>query len=308
MQIKVPNRIRALCVRALSESMEPRVMIHLIREIFPNYDVHARTGYPESLSIPSMEVAAQIVSDVLAGEEFPNFLTLLIRAQEEGIMGRQYPVAYLREIIKETFDLGLIYDSVNKVFVEDPKVRQTRNWGVLDEGKEYTLAFLSVDIVGNTRLVRTYSEPVVHRTYADLREIIQNTIIRRNGRIWNWEGDGGLVAFFFGNKHMSAAVSAIEIIHEMYLYNRLRCALDEPLCIRIGVHAGPCEYNNTLDNLERIQTIVETFELERTSSPNGVTISVVIKVMLEEIISEKFKSLGNSKNGPFTYQLEVAKK
>jgi hypothetical protein len=288
--------------------MEPRVMIHLIREIFPNYDIHARTGYPESLSIPNMEVAGQIVSDVLGGEEFPNFLTLLIRAQEEGIMGRKYPVAYLREIIKETFDLGLIYDSVNKVFVEDPKVRQTRNWGILDEGKEYTLAFLSVDIVGNTRLVRTYSEPVVHRAYADLKEIIQNTIIRRNGRIWNWEGDGGLVAFFFGNKHMSAAVSAIEIIHEMYLYNRTRCAMDEPLSIRIGVHAGPCEYNNTLENLERVQTILETLELERKSPSDGVTISVVIKVMLEEIISQKFKSLGNGKNGPFTYQLELAKR
>jgi hypothetical protein len=288
--------------------MEPRVMIHLIREIFPNYDVHARTGYPESLSIPNMEVAGQIVSDVIAAEEFPNFLTLLIRAQEEGIMGRKYPVGHLREIIKETFDLGLIYDSVNKVFVEDPKVRQTRNWGILDEGKEYTLAFLAVDIVGNTRLVRTYSESVVHRAYADLREIIQNTVLYRNGRIWNWEGDGGLIAFFFGNKHMAAAVSAIEIIHELYLYNRLRCALDEPLSIRIGVHGGSCEYSNTLEDLERAQTILETFELERKSPPDGVTISSVIKVMLEEIISQKFRSVGNGKNGPFAYQLEFAKR
>lgn len=283
-------------------------MIHLIREIFPNYDVHARTGYPESLSIPNMEVAGQIVADILTAEEFPNFLTLLIRAQEEGIMGRKYPVGHLREIIKETFDLGLIYDSVNKVFVEDPKVRQTRNWGILDEGKEYTLAFLAVDIVGNTRLVRTYREAVVHQAYADLKEITQNTVAHRNGRIWNWEGDGGLIAFFLGNKHMSAAVSAIEIIHEMYLYNRLRCALDEPLSIRIGVHGGPCEYSNTLENLDRIQTIVETYELERKSPSNGVTISAVIKVMLEEIISQKFRAVGSGKNGPFAYQLEFAKR
>lgn len=308
MQIKVPNRIRALCIRALSESMEPRVMTHLVREIFPRYDIHSRTGYPESLAIPNMEVAAQIVTDVITTDQFPQFVSLLIRAQEDGIMGRKYPSAHLREIVRETYELGLIYDSENKMFAENPKIRQTRNWGVLQQGREYTMAFLSADIIGNTNLVRKYSEQEIQKSYGDLKEIIQNTILRRNGRIWNWEGDGGLAAFFFGNKHMSAAVSAMEILHEMYLYNATRCSLAEPLEIRIGVHGGPCEYSNDIEGLEWVQTVKETFELERSSAVNGVTISIVIKIMLEEIISQKFRPVGMERNGPFAYRLEFAKR
>ncbi len=304
MHINVSTRLRSHCIRALTESMEPRVMTHMIREIFPGYDIHARTGFPESLSIPNKEVAGQIVVDVIDAERFPTFVALLIRAHEEGFMGRKYPISYLREIIKGTFELGFIYDSVNRFFVEDPKVRHTRNWGVLQEGMEYTLAFIAVDIVGNTKLVRKYSDKDIQKTYQDIREIVQDSVIRRNGRIWNWEGDGGLAAFFFGNKHMSAAVSAIEIIHELFIYNRTRCILSEPVFLRIGVHAGSCEYTDNLEDLKKIQTVKETADLEQRSAANAITISIVIKVMLEDIIAREFNVTGKGKNGPFSYKLE----
>ena len=304
MEYKVPSRLRNVCVRALSESMETRTMVHFTKEILPDYNIHARTGIPESLAIPNVEVARQIVKDIIDANRFLSFVSLLIRAQEDGYMGRKYSIAYLRDIVKGAYELGFIYDKINKLFVEDQNVRYTRNWGVLRFGVEYTMAFLAIDIVGNTGLVRKYPEKQVQEAYNDLRKLILSVTFKRNGRLWDWEGDGGLVAFFFGNKHMSAALCAMEILHELFLYNMTECRLDEPLQIRIGVHAGPCEYTDNNEDLKEIQTVLETYDLERASNSNQATISIVVKVMLEDIIFQKFKAVSRAKNGPFAYALE----
>ncbi len=301
MEYKVPSRLQSTCVRALSESMETRTMVHIIKDILPDYDIHKRTGISESLAIPNVQVAKQIVKDVVEANRFLSFVSLLIRVQEEGHMGRKYNIAYLREIVKGTYELGFIYDSFNKLFVEDQNVRYTRNWGVLRLGLEYTTAFLAIDIVGNTQLVKKYPEKIVKNTYNDLRKMVISVTFKRNGRLWDWEGDGGLVAFFFGNKHMSAVLCAMEILHELYIYNCTECRLDEPLQIRIGIHAGPCEYTANNEELMEIQTVQETYALEKDSKVNTVTISIVVKVMLEDIISQQFKAVGRGKNGPFSY-------
>lgn len=303
--MRVSTPLRNYCVRALSESMDIRTMLHMIREIFPSYDIHQRTGFPESIAIPSLDVATQIVSDVIELDKFLNFVSLLIHVQDNGLMGRRYDISYIREIIKSTYDMGFIFDTVNHLFVEDPNVRRTRNWGALEPGVEYNLAFLAIDIVGNTKLVRVYSPEVIRKTYDDLREIVSTAIQKRNGRIWNWEGDGGIVAFFFGAKHMSAAISALEIAHELYLFNCLRCPLDQPLSVRIGVHSGQCEYSDNGEDLNKLETIKETIDIEKAAKPDHVYISIVIKVMLDEILSAKFNQVGTKKNGPFAYSLRL---
>ena len=103
---------------------------------------------------------------------------------------------------------------------------------------------------------------------------------------------------------MSAVLCAMEILNELYLYNRTKCSLDEPLKIRIGIHGGPCEYTDNEEDLKEIQTVRETYALERESKENEATISIVIKVMLEDIISQVFRARGRGKNGPFHYSLK----
>lgn len=305
MALTLPNKLRTTCVRSLSESMDVRTMTHMIRELFPGYDIYARTGFPESIAIPNLDVAKQIIDDVISADAFPVFVALLIQAHEEGLMGRTYNISYLREIIRGTFEQGFIFDQVNRLFVEDPKVRHSRNWSVLKPDLEYTLAFLAIDIVGNTKLVRTHSKGVIQAAYQDLRDLVQGCIGKRNGRIWDWEGDGGIVAFFFGNRDLNAVLSAMEILHELYIYNRTRCGLKEPLSVRMGVHSGSCEYTDNLEYLKKIDVVKETAALQEKGKPDSVRISIVVKVMLDEIISQKFKAVGTSKNGPFSYQLEL---
>ncbi len=305
MVFKVPQNLTNLCIRALTESMDIRTMNHLITNLIPNYDIYKQTGFPSSIAIPNIDVARQITTDVIQSGRFLAFVRALVDAQDTGIMGRKYTISFLREIIKGTYDLGFIFDNTNRMFVENPNFRKTRNWGVLEEGREYILVFLDIDIAGNSKLVRSNPPETIQKTYKDLRSIVSTSIEKRNGRIWKWEGDGGLVAFFFGDKHTAAVLSGMEIMNELFIYNRVSCVLDEPLTVRIGIHGGSCEYSANEEQLEKLETIEETHDLEKSADLDSVYISVVVKVMLDEFLSVHFPAVGTKKNGPFRYTLKL---
>jgi class 3 adenylate cyclase len=304
--MKVKPSLVSLAVRALAESMGVHIMEKTARVLIPGYNLHKRTGFPESIPIPNIDASKQIVKDMNNLEIFPHFINLLIKIQFEGYMGRKYPIAHLREIIEELTEYGFIYDKINKIFVEDPKIVRTRNWGTLRNDTEYIFAFLRLDIVRNSELVRKYSTELISKTYADLKDIVDIAIERRNGRVWIWEGDGGLVAFYFSYKNILATISAMEIIHELFIYNQLFCQLDEPLAVRIAVHRGPCEYTEYEDDLMNSDTIKQAIEIEqRYAKPDSVTISKIVYEALVSTLADRFKAVKTEGSvNYYNYQLK----
>jgi class 3 adenylate cyclase len=303
--MKVSERLQGLAVRALSESMDVHTMTAVARRLFDNYDLYHRTGFPQNLPIPNRNAASQIVGDIRENGRFLDFITLLIEFHETGLKGRKYRIPYLREIVKEMMKEGLIYDEATKLFFEDPRLRKTKNWGVLREQMEYLFTFLRLDIVGNTNVVRRNDEEVVQKTYRDLRDIAQGIVERRNGRIWNWEGDGGLAAFTFSNKDNHAALSVMEIMNELYLYNLIRCRLRDPLSVRIAVHSGPCEYRERFEEIHS-DTIRAVSELEsKCTKPNTATFSGMVYRSLNPLIVELLAPITDDpENICYRYELE----
>ena len=304
--MKVKPSLLNLTIRALSESIGVHITEKVARELIPGYDLYQRTGFPENIPIPKIDAAKQIVNDMNKLEIVLHLINLLIKIQFEGLMGRRYQISHLKEIIKELTEYGLIYDNINKIFVEDPNIRRTRNWGTLRKDKEYIFAFMRLDIVKNSELVRKYSPELIQETYDDVKDIVDIAIERRNGRIWSWEGDGGLIAFYFSNKNLLATVSAMEIIHELFIYNQLFCKLDEPLAVRLAVHRGPCEYTEYEDDLKNNDTIRKVIEIEsKYTKPNSVTVSNIVYEDLVSMLADRFKGI-NTGTGVnyYNYQLK----
>lgn len=295
----------AMCARALSESMDTGTMTAVVRDIIPNYDIHERTGFPPSIAIPGQDVARQIVSDVLRENRLLQLISSLIDVHELGRMGRRYPIQNLRTIVQEVLEKGFLYDQESRMFVENPTVRKTRNWGALNVGHEYTIAFLRLDIVENSQLVRSYPASTIEKTYSALRDIVAIAVEKRNGRIWRWEGDGGLAAFYFRDKHQKATLAAMEIIHELYLYNLISCPLASPLAVRIAVHSGPIDYTESDESLKQSPTLSHLIEIEEQyTRPLSVTISSVVKVMLDSLVSNEFIPMSSDSLGMyFNYAL-----
>lgn len=303
--MKITSRLERLAADALSESLDVRNMDLLVRSIDQYYDLYASTGFPANVPIPKITAAKQIVSDIKNGNKFLQLVERLVEYHYVGHMGRTYQIAYLREIVKELRDQGLIYDTENKIFVEDPAVRRTRNWGTLCDGDEHLFAFLRIDIVANTELVKRHSADAVRATYDDLRAIVVQAVERRNGRIWSWEGDGGLAAFFFGKKHLMATLGAMEIAHELFFYNLTRCRLDGALEVRVAVHSGQCQYAESIDDLQKSDTIRKLVEIESQHTlPNTVSISHATHVMLDALIASRFAQIpGESRAMHYRYEL-----
>jgi len=283
--VRIPSKLINLSVKALAQSMSTKLMVSLSRQIIPNYDLFQRTGIPRSVAIPNVTAAKQVVQDMISRQAFLDFILLLIKTSDQGYMGRRYAIPYLKPLINGVIDMGYIYDKANDIFVENPNLRRTRNWGTLKTGHTYTFAFLRIDVVGSSSLVRTHDEQSVGQFYSDIRRIVQLSTEKRNGRMWGWDGDGGLAAFFYGNKNQSAVLTGMEILHEIFLYNYSCNPLNKPVNVRVAVHSGPFSYSPNQEDLKNSETVKVVEEMEHKLSPPGaLTLSEVVQVMLDHSI------------------------
>jgi hypothetical protein len=272
-RLRTNPRIQQLLVKALNESMSTDLMQRLARRVVPDYDIHDRTGFQRTMPIPSLDVAGQIARDLGAGIPLLRFVETLIEIDSSGVMGSRIKVRQLDALIQEVETLGYAYDENSRLFMETAAAARTRTWSVLQEGQVHELSFLKIDVVASSKLVRNHAKAKINRAYQDLQRIVVTAVYRRNGRVWNWEGDGGVLAFLFGDKNVQAALAGMEIILELFLYNTFRCTLGEPLSVRLAVHTGPCPYHESFDRIQsdtlRRLGLIES----RFTRPDSVTLS-----------------------------------
>ena len=182
-------------MKALSQSLNVHMMEKIAQRILPSYDLHKRSGFPENIPIPQQNAARQITRDMKQLGLFLKFVEVLIEVDQNGVMGRQISIRFLSQILKEVEALHYEYNNEYGLFIEDA-TKKTKGWGILQNGKSYEFTFIRIDIVRNSELVRKYPEMTVRKTYNDLKRLFKGIIEKRNGRVWDWEGDGGLGAFY----------------------------------------------------------------------------------------------------------------
>ena len=284
--MSVSNWAYHLVERSLAESMDVHSMVHLARRLIHNYDIYKSSGFPKIIAIPNKDAAKQIVNDMSKRNLFLDFVKLLLDARETGIMGRKYKIPYITGILNEIKNAGYMYDSALDIFVENPRIRKTMNWGILKEGEEYIFSFLKFDMVKSSNLVRELTTDVIDNIYTDVRKIVFGISESKYGRIWLWEGDGGLIAFYFNEKENIAAMSAIEILHELFIYNLLKNNSERKIKVRMAVHSGPWIFTFDRENI-RGDTIERTVELEdKFTKPNTITFSDTVYRMLNHKITD----------------------
>ena len=311
MKMRIPNSIITYCVKALSQSMDNRTMTMVARRLLPGYDLHARTGIPESVAVPNQNAARQIVGDIIQCNMFLEFVLLLMtfsgQGNSKGIAGRKISIPYMRPIITGIYKMGYIYDPRNHLFMENHNERKTKNWGTLKSGSEYTLAFLRIDIAGNSRMVKKNKSSDIEQSYLQLRDIFINSVEKRNGRVWGWDGDGGIAAFCFGNMNECAVLSAIEVLHNLFIFNHTACQLNERIKTRMAVHSGIFEYTDDSEEMLHAETVKKTIDIEHNHTcSDSITVSHAVKVMLEILTSKQFTEFKSSdKRTYYEYKIRM---
>lgn len=261
-------------------------MNHVARGLLRNYDIYERSGFPDSMTIPRLDAARQVVSDCIAGDRFIELVQELARISNEGISGHRYRVQGLNDLLHTVEQFGYRYNAETSTFVEDPAIHRTRNWGVLEDGDTYVFTLIRIDVVGNSKLVQQYPETVIKETFADLREMLREVVEVRDGRIWNWEGDGATAAFYGAGTQLTGTLAAISLLHELFFYNALLCRLPEDLRIRAAVHSGRLQF---FEEFERMQgaDFSHLVEMEsKFTAPQTLSLSETVYTGLTNEVAE----------------------
>ena len=293
MQIKYKNT--ASCRKLLHSSMIPvEVIIRFASLANPNYDIYKQTGIKEGMPIQKQDAAERIVADMVMDGYYVDFVEALVRIDREGYRGTRYNLMGLSDVVDALENEGYSFDRVSGLFFENQQEQISLNWGRLKEGDEREMTVLRLDIAGNSELVKTNPRLKIEKAYNDIRNIMNRSVTSRIGRLWTWEGDGALAAFLFGSSYKMAVFAGMEIIHELFFYNRLRNPLDRPINIRLGAHIGQVIYSN--NEMERLKndTVKQAMILETMAINNSLSVSYNLYITMEQHILNLFSNEKNS--------------
>jgi class 3 adenylate cyclase len=282
--MKIKNA--SFCRKCLQQSLPVDVMIRFAQLVSPDYDIYRRYGFTQNMPMSSQSAAQRIVADLIQDGYFIDFVELLLTIEHKGYMGRRYALKGLNDVVTGLIQEGYSYDEATSQFFENQHERISENWGRLRNGDERRMTVLRLDVAGNSILVKQNPARAVERAYGDLRSIVSKAVIGRVGRLWSWEGDGALAVFLFGHKEQSVIFSGMEILHELYFYNRLRNPLNKPIRVRIAVHIGPVYYHDNAVERLKNETIKQALSLESALPPDSLGISHNLGGSVDQFIAD----------------------
>jgi len=264
------------------------MMIRFAQLVNPGYNIYKRTGLSEGMPIPSQNAAERIVADMILDGYYVDFVEALVRIDREGYMGRNYDLKGLNNVVVSLMDDGFTFDKVSGQFFEDQQKQISLNWGRLQEGDERKMTVLRLDIAGNSILVKNNPRPEIEKAYKDVRSIVNRIVTGRLGRLWSWEGDGVIAAFLIGPMEKMAVFAGMEILHELFFYNRLRNPLPAPINVRLGAQTGMVRYSdNVIERLKNEPVKQATF-LETLAADNSLGVSYNLYIGMDQSTLDLF--------------------
>ncbi len=209
-----------------------------------SYSTHAIAGVEKGVSISPLNAAKHLVEQCEKKNKLKELFSFAFELEGVPLNGRNVKLEGLENILYRLSRTGVYFDYGKRKFIDIKVDKQSLlNWGALRNGKEYATVIASVDICGNSELVRKHKPGVMEKVYYQLWGFLKQKLDIYEGRIWSWAGDGGLFAFR-GEKSIPDAVScALEILYTMPVFNfQPYKSIKEEICLRIGMDFGPVKF------------------------------------------------------------------
>ncbi|MCL1959353.1 MAG: hypothetical protein FWF68_07100 [Spirochaetes bacterium] len=292
------------CRKCLVFSLSVEQMSRFAGMTNPDYDFFKKYGFSKGRPVGVHEAADRIVGDMVQSGYYIDFIETLIKVDSKGYMGKQFALRGLDDVIGDVLQSGYSYDSTNGIFFEDQDKQVTRNWGRLLEGDERQMAVIRLDIAGNSLLVKNNPKNLVDKTYNELRNIVNDAVVSRLGRLWIWEGDGALGVFMLGNYSSSAIFAGMDILNKMFIYNKTENKLNSAINLRISVHSGSLVYTDNETKCLKADTVKTAINLEsKAALPNSVVISESLAMSQDQSLLNIFSDSKNVKNSTDKFRI-----
>lgn len=209
-------------------------------------------------------VVGEIIAAVFTGMETPSgFLLPVVMALGAGI---------------GVFAQEAVARNRNKFGLKDPVEERKQLLAQLVEiqeklrGGEQEVSFLSVDIVGSTKMKELADHLSVEYTFTEYHQFVERVVHRFGGRVHSTAGDGVTAAFETPMQAFGAGRALQAGIIEL---NTFKNRIGHPIILRCGVHAGrvvaPDKHDIT--SLNFAQVIDLAAHIQKVCPPGGVAIS-----------------------------------
>ena len=297
------TRLKKLIAEDLYRAFTLRELRKFCWIIQPDLDLYKLTGHTENLSIPIKEAAFNVVEHFHRTKKLIPLLNLIIHSAKVGFKGEQVVFNNLKKIFHEMIECGYKYNpEINKIIIIEKNGKRT-DWGFLEEGLIYNFSFISIDICENSKLFQKYETSIIRQTYQNFKNIVKSLVEKRDGRIWTWEGDGGIAAFHIKDYINQSILSAIDILSAMPIFNSTSNYINDDILIRIGINVGDAQYKEDVDMIDS-DSINKTRIIEKKHTyPMSISVTYNTYQHLDSIIKHYFQN--EIINGESIYNLKM---
>src|SRR6056297_2862632 len=278
----------------LTKHLKPNQIDEIGRMLFKRYNSHEKLGIDDHITIPRRKAAEALIDECLSSKKEEDLIKCLIELDGSDLLGKTVAFDSIESFMKDMVSSGYIYD-FKKRRIKKLKDEQDElpNWGVLREGKNYEVTLASIDIVGNSDLVKKYGIKKIEKVYAKFWSLLRRILSVYDGRTWSWSGDGGLVAFTFKDHPTRAVLFALELQNTLSVFNvNPSLPIDEAISVRIGLDTGNLKFSQNTGQIVS-ETINYAAHLEKTfTSPGKISISKELYIRISENLQSIFDCEG----------------
>lgn len=245
------------------------------RYVIPSFDVHTLRGTDRHITVPVLEAARTLVEAAEGKKHVEGLLEVLIETDGERLDGRRVTVDGIEEFLAKMARSGILYDfDRRKVRRGDKDAAVAPNWGSLRDGRSYPVTIASIDIVGNSELVKRNGIKLMEKAYFRFWSFLNRHLGTYNGRTWSWAGDGGILAFALKNNEVRATMWALEVQATLPIFNAGReNPIPQDISARIGLDRGKVRFRQETGRIVS-DTINFAAHLEKEgTAPGHVSIS-----------------------------------
>ncbi|MDC7227359.1 MAG: adenylate/guanylate cyclase domain-containing protein [Spirochaetales bacterium] len=267
--------------------------------LIKGYSSHNICGEAEHITFSSGKASRILISYMNSKRKTFDLLKLLIELDGSSLSGKPIALKGLEEYLNKLTRTGVVYDfHKRKIHHSRKDVENLVNWGALKEGKYYGFTIISLDIVGNSKLVKAHGLKKMEKVYFHLRQFITNKVYEYDGRIWSFAGDGGIIAFTAKGNEQRAVLCALDIQSSLPVFNlRPEIPIKDKIILRLGLDCGKFRFSMDTGHIVS-DAINYAAHLEKSGTePGQISISSRVKKELNAKMGKYFPN-------PFEFESE----
>ena len=204
----------------VARSFAPAGIDELGRLVFGAHSSHDLSGTDRHITISAPRAARLLVERAQEAGRLADVIQLLAELDGGVFLGKRLQIREIEVFFHALARIGVVYDPGRRKLTQtSEEISQMKNWGSLRDGRSYPVTVMSLDIVGNSGIVRAHGNKTVEKLYFALWRYLERKLDDYDGRIWNWAGDGGIMAFTFEGHESRALMCAIDIQTSLPLFN-----------------------------------------------------------------------------------------